>query len=107
MNNIIITTTPDFPGKQYEVLGMVMGSVVRAKHIGKSFLASMNAIGGGEITIYTELLNEARTTATQRMVAHAHQFGADAIINARYQSCSVMDGSSEVVAYGTAIKFIG
>ena len=102
---MIITTTNDIPGREFETLGLVMGSVVRAKHVGKAFLAGLNAIAGGEITIYTELLNEARTTATQRMIAHAHQFGADAIIATRYQSCSVMDGSSEVVAYGTAVKF--
>jgi len=104
---MIITTINDYPGKNIEILGMVMGSTVQAKHVGKAFLAGLNAMAGGEITIYTELLNEARNTATQRMVAQATAWGADAIIAARFQSCSVMDGSSEVIAYGTAVKFVG
>jgi len=103
---MIISTANDIPGKNYETLGLVMGSCVQAKHVGKAFMAGLNAIAGGEIKIYTDLLNECRATSINRMVEQARNWGADAIIAARFNSCSVMDGSSEVVAFGTAVKFI-
>ena len=102
---MLITTTNDIPGRSYEILGMVQGSTVRAKHIGKDILAGFKSIAGGEITAYTELMYEARGIATQRMMDHAAQMNADAIIAARYQSCSVMDGSSEIMCFGTAVKY--
>jgi uncharacterized protein YbjQ (UPF0145 family) len=102
---MLIVTTNDIPGKNIELLGLVQGSTVRAKHIGKDILAGFKAIAGGEITAYTQLMYEARTIATDRMVDAARQMGADAIIAARYQSCSVMDGSSEIMAFGTAVKY--
>jgi len=103
---MLITTTNDIPGKNIELLGIVQGSTVRAKHLGKDILAGFKSLAGGEIAAYTELMYEARTIATQRMIDHAHQMGADAIVAARYQSCSVMDGSSEIMAFGTAVKYV-
>ncbi len=93
------------PGKEFEVLGMVKGTVVQSKNIGKDFMAGMKTLVGGEITGYTEMLNEARQIAVKRMVDQAELLGADAVINIRYGSASVMQGSAEVIAYGTAVKY--
>jgi len=87
-------------------MGLVQGSTVRAKHIGKAIVAGFRQIGGGEIHEYTELMYEARVDATNRMIHAAQQMGADAITSVRYSTCSVMDGNSEVMAYGTAVKFV-
>ena len=103
---MLIATTNDIPGKNIELLGLVQGSTVRAKHLGKDIMAGFKSLAGGEITAYTQLMYEARTIATDRMVDMARQMGADAIIAARYQSCSVMDGSSEIMAFGTAVKYV-
>ncbi|MCL2839344.1 MAG: YbjQ family protein [Defluviitaleaceae bacterium] len=102
---MIIVTSEFIQGKELEHIGLVQGSVVRAKHIGKAMLAGFRAIAGGEIDEYTELMYEARKIATDRMSLAAHQMQADAIVAVRYSTCSVMDGSSEVMAYGTAVKF--
>ena len=104
--NMIMSTTDTIPGKELQVLGLVQGNVVRAKDIGRAMAAGLRAIGGGEIKIYTDLLNEARLTATGRMVEQARGWGADAIVCIRMTTCSVMDGSSEVTVYGTAVKFM-
>ena len=90
------------PGKEIEALGMVKGTVVQSKNFGKDFMAGMKTLVGGEITGYTEMLNEARQIAVKRMVDEA---GADAVINVRYGSSSVMQGAAEVIAYGTAVKY--
>jgi len=103
---MLIVTTNDVPGKNIELLGLVQGSTVRAKHLGKDIMAGFKALAGGEITAYTQLMYEARGIATERMIEHARQLGADAIVACRYQSCSVMDGSSEIMAFGTAVKFV-
>jgi uncharacterized protein YbjQ (UPF0145 family) len=103
---MLITTSENVSGKTLNHLGLVQGSTVRAKHIGKAFMAGIRQIGGGEIHEYTELLYEARQDATARMVAAAQKMGADAIVALRYSTCSVMDGNSEVMAYGTAVKFM-
>ncbi len=92
------------PGHEIEVLGMVRGTVVHCKSFGKDFMAGMKTFVGGEIKGYTEMLNEARAIATKRMVDEADQLGADAILNVRYGSSSVMQGAAEVIAYGTAVK---
>ena len=94
------------PGKEIEPLGIVKGTVVQSKNFGKDFMAGMKTLVGGEITGYTEMLNEARQIATKRMVDAAEALGADAIVGARYASSSVMQGAAEVVAYGTAVKFL-
>ena len=93
------------PGKDLEVLGIVKGTVVQSKNIGKDFMAGMKTLVGGEIVGYTEMLNEARQIATKRMVDEAAGLGADAVINIRYGSSAVMQGAAEVIAYGTAVRF--
>ena len=94
------------PGKKLEALGLVKGTVVQSKNFGKDFMASMKTLVGGEIVSYTEMLNEARQIATKRMVDEAEAMGADAVVNIRYGSSSVMQGAAEVIAYGTAVKYI-
>lgn len=92
------------PGKEVEPLGLVKGTVVQSKNVGKDFMAGMKTLVGGEITGYTEMLVEARQIATKRMVDEATAMGADAIINVRFGSSAVMQGAAEVIAYGTAVK---
>lgn len=87
-----------------EALGLVKGTVVQTKNIGRDFMAGMKTIVGGEIVGYTEMLTAARQIATKRMVDEAKNLGADAIINIRYGSSAVMNGAAEVIAYGTAVK---
>ena len=94
------------PGQDYEVLGLVKGTIVQSKNFGKDFMAGMKTLVGGEISGYTQMLVEARQIATKRMVDEAEQLGADAIVGVRYASSSVMQGAAEVLAYGTAVKFI-
>lgn len=103
---MLITTTETIPGKNYQILGVVRGSVVRAKHIGRDIMAGFKSIVGGEIEGYTELLNEAREIATSRMLLDAEPLNADAIICMRYVTSAVMEGSCEVMVYGTAVKFM-
>ena len=93
------------PGKEFEVLGIVKGTVVQSKNFGKDFMAGMKTLVGGEIAGYTEMLVEARQIATKRMVDEAEALGADAIINIRFGSSSVMQSAAEVLAYGTAVKY--
>ena len=93
------------PGKEFESLGIAKGTVVYSKNLGKDFMAGMKTLVGGEIEGYTEMLNTARQIAVKRMVEEAEQMGADAIVNMRYGSSSVMQGAAEVIAYGTAVKF--
>ena len=87
-----------------EPLGLVKGTVVQSKNVGKDFMAGMKTLVGGEITGYTEMLTEARQIATKRMVDEATALGADAVINVRFGSSAVMQGAAEVIAYGTAVK---
>jgi uncharacterized protein YbjQ (UPF0145 family) len=93
------------PGKELEVLGLVRGSVVQSKNLGKDFMAGMKTLVGGEIVSYTQMIQEARQIATKRMVDEAESLGADAVVNVRYASSSVMQGASECIAYGTAVKY--
>ena len=102
---MLIVTTENIPGRRYEVLGLVRGSVVQSKNFGKDFMSAMKTLVGGEITAYTELLQEARQIAMGRMVAQAEELGADAIVCLRYASSSVMQGAAEVISYGTAVRF--
>lgn len=96
-----------YPGKEMEVLGLVKGTIVQTKNLGRDFMAGMKTLVGGEIVGYTEMLNEARQIATKRMVDEAEALGADAVVGVRYGSSQVMQGAAEVVAYGTAVKLIG
>ena len=92
------------PGKEIEALGIVKGTVVQTKHLGKDFMAGLKTLVGGEIRGYTEMLTEARQIATKRMVDEAQALGADAVLNVHYGSAAVMQGAAEIVAYGTAVK---
>ena len=103
---MLMITAETIPGKNIQMLGTVKGSVVQAKHIGRDIMAGLKTIVGGELKGYTELLNEARIIATDRMFIEASALGADAIVCLRYSSASVMDGSCEIMAYGTAVKFV-
>lgn len=95
----------NYPGKEYEGLGLVKGTVVQTKNVGRDFMAGMKTLVGGEIVGYTEMLIEARQIATKRMVDEAESLGADAIIGIKFGSSMVMQGAAEILAYGTAIKF--
>lgn len=88
------------------MLGLVRGSTIQSKNIGKDIAQSFKTIVGGELKAYTEMMNEARAVATERMVAEAERMGADAVVNIRYASSSVMQGAAEVIAYGTAVRFV-
>ena len=101
-----LATIENWPGKKYEILGLVKGTVVQSKNLGKDFMAGMKTLVGGEIVGYTEMIVEARAIATKRMVDEAEALDADAVIGVRYGSSSVMQSAAEVVAYGTAIRFI-
>ena len=101
---MILTNTETVPGKRVvEHLGLVQGSTVRAKHVGRDFMAGLKNIVGGEIKGYTELLQESRAEATSRMVAQARNLGANAVVNVRFTTSSVAQGASEILAYGTAV----
>lgn len=104
---MIIVTTDFITGKQLETLGMAKGSVVQSKHIGKDIMAGLKTVVGGELEGYTEMMNEARSIATKRMSEDAERLGADAVICVRYASSAIMQGAAEVIAYGTAAKFVG
>ena len=92
------------PGREIEALGLVKGTVVQSKHIGKDFMAGMKTLVGGEIVGYTEMLVEARQLATKRLVGEAEALGADGVVDLRFGCASVMQGAAEVIAYGTAVR---
>jgi len=101
---IIITTTESIPGYRIvKVLGIVSGSTVRARHIGRDILAGLKNIVGGEISEYTELLADARDEAIRRMIEKARALGANAVVNVRLSSSQVAQGAAEILAYGTAV----
>lgn len=102
---MLLSTLNYVPGREIEALDLVKGTIVQSKNFGKDFMAGMKTLVGGEITSYTELLNESRQIATKRMVDEAEALGADAVINIRYGSSSLMQSASEVIVYGTAVKF--
>lgn len=103
---MILVNTDYITGKELEMLGLVRGSTIQSKNIGKDIAQSFKTIVGGELKAYTEMMNEARAVATERMVAEAEGMDADAVVNIRYASSSVMQGAAEVIAYGTAVRFI-
>ena len=103
---MIITTCDLVPGQQVQILGLVSGNIVTSKHIGRDIMAGFKNVVGGEIQSYTDMMNEGRQIAEQRMVAAAEAMGANAIICMRFASASVLEGTQEMLAYGTAVKFI-
>jgi uncharacterized protein YbjQ (UPF0145 family) len=103
--SIKISNIETIPGMTIvEFFGLVTGSTVRAKHFGRDFAASLKNVVGGELKGYTELLQESRTQATERMVAEAEQLGANAIVNVRFSTTSVTSGAAEIYVYGTAVR---
>jgi uncharacterized protein YbjQ (UPF0145 family) len=105
VNHMIITTATEIPGKEIsEVLGIVKGNTIRAKHLGKDIVAGLRNIVGGELKEYTEMITEAREEAMQRMIRDAESIGADAIVGMRLTTSQVAQGAAEILAYGTAVK---
>ena len=102
---MILVNTDYISGKELEMLGLVKGSTIQTKNIGRDITQGLKTLVGGELTSYNQMMNEARALATKRMVAEADALGADAIVNIRYASSAVMAGAAEVIAYGTAVKF--
>ena len=103
---MILVNTDYINGKELEMLGLVKGSTIQSKNIGRDITQGFKTIVGGELKAYTEMMNEARELATKRMIEEAEHLHADAIVNVRYASSAVMQGAAEVMAYGTAVKFV-
>ena len=101
-----IFTVESIPNRKYELLALVEGGMVQSKHLGKDFMAGLKTIVGGELKGYTEMMQEAREIATKRMTQNAALLGADAIIGVRYASSAIVQGAAEVIAYGTAVRFL-
>jgi uncharacterized protein YbjQ (UPF0145 family) len=102
---MILSNTEEIPGRNIrEFYGVVTGSTVRAKHIGRDFMASLKNLVGGELKGYTELLQEARQEALDRMSEQARSVGANAVVNVRFSTSSVAQGAAELFAYGTAVR---
>ncbi|MFQ5348223.1 MAG: YbjQ family protein [Rhodothalassiaceae bacterium] len=102
---MIVSSIDSVPGRRViEHLGLVQGSTVRAKHVGRDILAGLKNIVGGEIRSYTELMAEARQEAIARMAAEAESLGADAVLNVRLATVSITGGAAELLAYGTAVR---
>ncbi|MDD2573863.1 MAG: YbjQ family protein [Bacillota bacterium] len=101
---MILVNTNDVPGKTItKVYGLVKGNTIHSKHIGKDIMAGFRTLVGGEIKEYTEMLSEARKIALKRMVEEAEALGANAVVNVRFSTSSVMQGAAELLAYGTAV----
>ena len=103
---MILVNTDYISGKELEMLGLVKGSTIQSKNVGKDITQGLKTLVGGELTAYNEMMNEARALATKRMVDEAEALGADAIVGVRYGSSQVMQGAAEVIAYGTAVKIL-
>ena len=102
---MILVNTDYISGKELEMLGLVKGSTIQSVNMGKDIGQAFKSLVGGELKSYNEMMNNARALATKRMVEEATALGADAIVNVRYVSSSIMQSASEVMAYGTAVKF--
>lgn len=102
---MILSNTENVPGRKItEFYGVVTGNTVRAKHIGRDIMAGLKNVIGGELAGYTELLQDSRNEATERMVAQAQSMGANAVVNVRYATSSISQGAAELFAYGTAVR---
>lgn len=101
---MIILTIDSIPGKDIEALGLVKGSTVQSKNMFKDMGQGFKSMVGGELKSYTKMMNESREIATQRMIEEAQGMGADAIIGVRFATSSVLQGASEIMAFGTAVK---
>ncbi len=103
---MILVNTDYIEGKKFEMIGIAKGATVRARHLGTDIMGGLKNLVGGEITGYMEMLSEARAISTKRMVEDAEALGADAVINVRYTTSSLMQGAAEIMVYGTAVKFV-
>ena len=105
VKKIILVNTDYISGKEFEMLGLVKGSTIQSKNLGRDISQGLKTLIGGELKAYNEMMNEARALATKRMVDEATALEADAVVNIRYASSAIMQGAAEVIAYGTAVKF--
>ena len=103
---MILVNTDFITGKEIQTLGLVKGNTIQARNIGRDITQGLRQIVGGELKAYVEMLTNAREIATDRMVQEAVALGADAVINVKYATSSIMDGAAEILAYGTAVKFL-
>ncbi len=102
---MLLVTTETIAGKELEPLGLVKGSTIQSKNIGRDITQGLRTLVGGELKSYTDMMNQARQIATNRMIEEAQALGADAIVGVRYTSSSILQGAAEVMAYGTAAKY--
>ena len=106
VRKMILVNTDYITGKELEMLGLVKGSTIQSKNVGRDISQGLKTLIGGELKAYNDMMNDARALATKRMVEEATSLGADAVVNIRYASAAVMQGAAEVMAYGTAVRFI-
>lgn len=102
---MILVNTDFITGKDLETIGIVKGSTVQSKNIGRDITQSFKTLVGGELKAYNQMMNDARALATKRMVEEAESLGADAVVNVRYASSAIVQGAAEIMVYGTAVKF--
>ncbi|MFI3249478.1 MAG: YbjQ family protein [Eubacteriales bacterium] len=103
---MILVNTDYIAGKELEMINLVKGSTIQSKHMGKDITQGFKTLVGGELSSYTEMMNEARAIATKRMVTEAMKIGADAVVNVRYTTSAIVQGAAEVMAYGTAVRIV-
>jgi uncharacterized protein YbjQ (UPF0145 family) len=102
---VIVVTSDTIPGKKIvQVMGIVRGNTIRARHLGRDILAVLRNVVGGEVSDYTKMIAESREQALDRMIGEAQKLGANAIVTARFSTSSMMQGAAELLAYGTAVK---
>jgi uncharacterized protein YbjQ (UPF0145 family) len=103
---MVLVNTDYISGKELGMLGLVKGSTIQCKNIGKDIGSSFKTLVGGEMKAYTEMMDDARNIAVQRMIGEAERMGADAIVNVRFATSAIVQGAAEVIAYGTAVKYL-
>lgn len=103
---MIIVNTDYYNDRKFEMLGLVRGSTIQTKNIGRDISQGFKTIVGGELKSYTDMMNKARDISTERMIKEAEKLGADAVINVRYATSAIVQGAAEVMVYGTAVKFL-
>ena len=103
---MLVMTAEQMPGKAYQVIGLVQGSTIQCRNVGRDITQGLRSLVGGELVAYTEMMDKAREIALQRMVAAAEQKGADAVVSMRLSTSAIAQGAAEVVAYGTAVKWV-
>src|SRR6056297_44135 len=102
---MILVNTDYYNDKKLNMLGLVKGSTIQSKNVGRDITQGFKTLVGGELKSYNQMMNDARALATKRMVEEAESMGADAVVNVRYSSSAIMSGAAEVIVYGTAVKF--